>query len=195
MTKLLALVTLCFSFSANAPELKPDRIIDTWEITNSDWDQETFTFSKNRSFAHLRRDGKTARKQTGHWSCSKAGLTLTLAGGQPATIEVRLAKRPEEDALVFGPDTLASRQSLVTERRLATKLFPKLKRECIEYKEPSGSAYRVFFRDLWPSAWFDVVLWPRSQKDADRLARLALADLRKRGFTLKHRVEIERQGY
>ena len=191
MTRVALLIAICLS-GASPAQLKPDRIIDCWEISNSGWDSETFTFRKDGSFTHDCRDGTTTKTDAGTWQIKNTDVTLrTKAGKVLATIRFEAGASVHADALVFGNDVMAERSYWVAEQRLAAKIADPA--EAISSIEKGGAGYRIGFWE-GKNPRFVVDLWPMSVKDIDRLKKLVVADLRKRGLKPVHPISYDIRG-
>lgn len=193
MTQIALLIAFCLGSGSSPVQLKPDRIIDCWEISNSEWDSETFTFSKNGSFTHDCRDGRAIKSATGTWQIQSSNTIRLLKNGKPlAAIRFEFGSSLDRDALVFDGQTYAERSYWVAEQRLAGKISDPS--EMIQLTEKSGAGYRIGFSE-GRDAYFAVDLWPMKKSDIDRLKKLVVADLRARGLKPVNPIRYDIRGF
>lgn len=189
MKYLASLLAVCLSSGAAlAAEIKPDRLVDTWEVTNSGFDRETLTLKANGEFVHAYVDGKTISKKIGRWQLNGTTLKLTLPGQNPERVAVLVGSRPHLDGIVLGRDTIATRSYWVAELKLTSQLSGSMDEQI------RGKGYRIGFADSsYPH--FAVDLWPMSEADIERLKNAVVAELRKRGLKPVHPIRYNIRGF
>lgn len=192
MTHIALLIATCL-IGAQPAQVKPDRIADCWEITNSEWDRETFTFTRNGVFTHDCRDSGSVKSDRGTWDL--AGTTITLRDKKGAVLQkVRFdaGDSVHTDSLVFSRDSIAERSYWVAEQRLIGRINESS--DAVRYQEKGGAGFRVGFWD-GKNPHFYVDLWPMEKSDIERLKKLVVASLQKQGIKPVHQIRYDIRGF
>ncbi len=218
MISMIVAIVVLLGAGATPAHPDPDQssVTGTWYQYTSTEHYDKVTFEDHGVVTKLVvRAGKRQPLEKGTWE--QDGSVITISGldfldrsERPVTlresdelgryIEVNGEYgilRPE--SIVLGSEEggqyLSVQIAAIDEHQRAIELFSGRNGKGLEYKEPDGSAYRISFRDGKSGPHFEVVLWPKSKNDANRLEELARQDLKERGLGLKIPIEVDRQGY